>query len=95
MSRKRNPPELKSVAKVKGQANEYHSSKETKQLVKDAILKELNSHLLSIRPQQIHQHENQANMVPGPWTESHNMVRKFKTTQSRRKYVQNKTGKRI
>ena len=92
MSTRRNPPELKSVAKIKGQASEYYSSKKTKQLVKDAILKELNSHLLSIRPQKIHQHENQANRVPVAWAENHNS---FKTTQSGRKYVQNKTGNRI
>ena len=59
MSRSRKPPDLKSVAETKEQASKYVSTKETNKLVKEAILKELNSHLLSIKPQKIHQHERQ------------------------------------
>ena len=54
MLRKRNPPDLKSVAKAKEKANNYVTSDETNRMVKQAILRELNSHLLSVRPQAIH-----------------------------------------
>lgn len=55
MSKKRNPPDLKSVAKAKEKANKYVTSDETSKMVKQAILRELNSHLLSVRPQTIHE----------------------------------------
>ena len=54
MLRKRNPPDLKSVAKAKEKANKYVTSDETNKMVKQAILRELNSHLLSVRAQAIH-----------------------------------------
>ena len=54
MSKITKPPDLKSVAAAKGKAVQYVSSKETNNLVKKAILKELNSHFLSIKPEKIH-----------------------------------------
>ena len=67
MSKKNNPPQLKSVAKVKGQVSQYVSSNETKKLVKEAILKELNSHLLSIKPEKIHHHESPNQKASAAW----------------------------
>eukprot|EP00795_Rhopilema_esculentum_P011896 gene11896-2450_t len=54
MSKITKPPDLKSVAAAKGKAAQYVSSKETNSLVKKAILEELNSHFLSIKPEKIH-----------------------------------------
>eukprot|EP00794_Sanderia_malayensis_P005686 gene5686-6387_t len=54
---KQSVKELKSISAVKDKAGSYTSSDETNKLVKKAILQELNSHLISIKPQVVHRKE--------------------------------------
>ncbi len=53
--------DLKSISGVKQKASQYPGSNETNKQVKQAILQELNSHLISIRPQIIHKKADEAN----------------------------------
>lgn len=81
MSSKRKPPGLKSVAKVKEQASQFVGSKKINKLVKEALLKELNSNLLTVQPQKIHRHAGKAHKEAGGQHLSENPYRCQMTTK--------------
>ena len=64
----RNQSKLRSVEK-KRQTSQSLRSYEAKRSEKDAILKELNSHVLSVKTHKIHQRDNKANVIPATGTE--------------------------
>ena len=75
--------DLKSFSDVRARADQYSSSNETNKLVKRAILQELNSHLISIKPQILHKKE-----------EDDPTGRRKNTTGKKRKTVEPRTTSR-